>query len=152
MRREAWIHRMDDWSFPCGLKINGRVCWSQESTIRWLVPGSHYIWSRCCNEWRCVYVNEASLDRKWTRRQLLLKSCEGLSKRNTWLFQASIRLLQGTLKANISLFCRKTGPTFDDQFHLLDYNLDQPRHLFQWGTSIDGLIFGFLRLARGPIS
>lgn len=79
-------------------------------------------------------------------------SPEGLSKRNTWLFQASIRLLQGTLKANISLFCRKTGPTFDDQFHLLDYNLDQPRHLFQWGTSIDVLIFGFLCLARGPIS
>lgn len=125
-------------------------CWSTESPGRWLAPGSHCTWSRFWHQRKVLHLNKAILDKNEIRRQLLLKSGEGLSRANTWFISG--RLLRGTPKANSSLVCRKTGTTVDDRLNVVDYNWDQSRHLCRWGPSIGFLIPGFQRLAWGTLT
>lgn len=117
-------------------RLMEEVCWSQESTIRWSVPGNDFAWSSCRNEWRVTIWNNQHWKTNNTLTACALKfSTEKvyLNRDSTWLFQAGIRL-RGTLKANASLFSRQTGTTFDDLSNALDSILDQLSRLWKQRT------------------
>lgn len=88
---------MDDWSFPCGLKINGRGL---------LILGIDY---QMVGPRKPLHLNNRQRKTRITRTAVLFsrflteKAC--IDRDSTWLVQARIRR-RGTPEANASLLVR----------------------------------------------